>query len=80
VTELYERAHSDRTTLENALLRVESAAKTVAADVRVPQRCVDDLIAAVAKDGTNPHFKSQFVTLDALIAAGRAILPTLVRA
>jgi hypothetical protein len=44
----YARAHSDRTALGDALLRVESAAKAVAADVRVPQRCVDDLIAALA--------------------------------
>jgi hypothetical protein len=48
MSELYERAHGDRTALEDALLRVEGAAKTVAADVRVPQRCVDDLIAALA--------------------------------
>jgi hypothetical protein len=41
------------------------AAALVAAQTEMP---------AVAKDGTNPHFRSQFVTLDALIAATRPIL------
>jgi hypothetical protein len=41
------------------------AAALVAAQADMP---------AVAKDGTNPHFRSQFVTLDALIAATREVL------
>jgi hypothetical protein len=41
------------------------AAALVAAQAEMP---------TVAKDGANPHFRSRFVTLDALIAATRPIL------